>query len=386
MNVIYFSPHFPDNFIEFVSQLRIKGATVLGIADTDYDNLPYKLKTSLTDYYKVNNMEDYAEVFRAVAYFSFKYGKIDHLDSLNEHWLLTEARLRTDFNIVGLNNDSIQVVKHKSLMKQKFINAGVEVARGKVISDFETAKEFIEEVKYPVIAKPDIGVGALNTFKIKNENELKEFFEKSIPVPYIFEEFITGQIISFDGLTDKDGKLVFSSSAVYQSGVMETVNDDTHFHYYTEREIPADLEKLGKQVLKEFDLKGRFFHFEFFRLPNNKIVALEVNMRPPGGFTTDMFNFTNDINIYEQWANIVINNTFDAKVERKYFVAFVGRKWRMNYKYSIEELVTTFGDKLVYHDNIAGVFSSALGNYGFIVRHENLENLKEYINYIHQLN
>ncbi len=385
MNVVYFSPHFPDNYIEFVVQLRMKGANVLGIADAEYDNLPMRLKSALTEYYKVNNMENYDEVFRAVAYFSFKYGKIDHLDSLNEYWLMTEARLRTDFNIQGLNNININDMKYKSKKKQRFINADINVARGKVISDLQTAKDFIAEVGYPIIAKPDVGVGALNIYKIKNEDDLKTFFEKGQSTPYILEEFINGTIVSFDGLMDKTGNLVFYSSAVYQAGVMETVNDDKHFFYYTEREIPQDLEDAGRRILKEFELKGRFFHLEFFRQADNKLVALEVNMRPPGGFTTDMFNFTCDINIYEQWANMVVNNDITINLERKFFTCFISRKWRMNYRYSNEEIIQYCGNRLVFHDHIAGVFSSALGNYGYIVRCENFDDLQNYINFIHEL-
>ena len=44
----------------------------------------------------VDDMEDYGQMFRAVAFFSFKYGKIDWLESNNEYWLEQDARLRTD--------------------------------------------------------------------------------------------------------------------------------------------------------------------------------------------------------------------------------------------------------------------------------------------------
>ena len=34
-----------------------------------------------------------------MAFFAFKYGRIDWLESNNEYWLEKDARLRTDFNI-----------------------------------------------------------------------------------------------------------------------------------------------------------------------------------------------------------------------------------------------------------------------------------------------
>ena len=36
-----------------------------------------------------------------------------------------------------------------------------------------------------------------------------------------------------------------------------------------------------------------------------QIVALEVNMRPCGGFTPDMINFARSTNVYKIWADMI---------------------------------------------------------------------------------
>ena len=120
------------------------------------------------------------------------------------------------------------------------------------------------------------------------------FFSEKPDRVFIAEEFIDGGIETFDGLTDKQGKIVFCTSHVYDRGVMESVLSDNHVFYYSRREIPPDLEVLGRKVVSAFDVRGRFFHLEFFRLKTGKIYALEVNMRPPGGFTMDMTVFPNE--------------------------------------------------------------------------------------------
>ena len=43
----------------------------------------------------------------ACAFFTERFGKIDRIDSLNEYWLETEARLRTEFGVYGVQNDTI---------------------------------------------------------------------------------------------------------------------------------------------------------------------------------------------------------------------------------------------------------------------------------------
>jgi biotin carboxylase len=359
------------------------GVTVLGIGDTPYEQLSNELKYALTEYYKVENMESYDQLLRAVAFFTHKYGKIDRICSLNEYWLEKEAMLRTDFNVQGVRSDGIHTIKCKSKMKDKFKEAGINVAEGKIIHSIAQAKALIKKVGYPVIAKPDNGVGAANTFMIHDEDELEEFFENKGGHEYIMEEYIDGDLYSFDGLTDRDGNPVFYTSHLFNTGVMQSVNQGQDFYYYSLREIPKDLEDAGLKALKAFDTKESFFHIEFFRRKSDdKIVALEVNMRPPGGLTTDMFNFANDINIYQEWANIIVNNKFTAQYDRKYHCCYIGRKYINKYTHSHDDIMAKYGEFIVMESGIPDVSSAAIGNYAFLARSQDLKKIQEIVKYV----
>ena len=86
-NFIFISPNFPTNYWQFCRELKNNGLNVLGIGDQPYEELKPELKASLNEYYKVNSLENYNEVYRAVAFFIFKYGRIDWLESnLNTGW------------------------------------------------------------------------------------------------------------------------------------------------------------------------------------------------------------------------------------------------------------------------------------------------------------
>ena len=80
-NFIFISPNFPTNYWQFCRELKNDGMNVLGIGDQPYDELKPELKDSLNEYYKVGSLENYDEVYRAVAFFIFKYGRIDWLES-----------------------------------------------------------------------------------------------------------------------------------------------------------------------------------------------------------------------------------------------------------------------------------------------------------------
>jgi hypothetical protein len=383
-NSVFLSPHFPPNFKNFVVRLRECGANVFGIADEHYELLSPELRHNLTEYYRVSDMHNYDELRNAINYFRERHGEINHLDSQNEYWLQTEAQLRTEFNIPGIANTEIDRIKRKSEMKRVFQSAGLKVARGRICTTEHEIRDFIKEVGFPVVAKPDIGVGAESTYKISNEDELRNYFETKHPADYIVEEFIDWQIVSYDGLVDAEGKLVFSSSLRYDKGVMEAVNDNSDIFYYIVRSIEPNVEQAGLATLKAFDLRARFFHFEFFQNERGEVMPLEVNMRPPGGLTLDMFNYMCDCDCYKTWAEMIVNNKYDAFPGRKYFVIYVGRKDGIHYSVPHAEVLDRFRSLIVHHEPINSIFAPAIGNYGYLLRSPELAPIVEAARSIHR--
>jgi predicted ATP-grasp superfamily ATP-dependent carboligase len=384
MNVVFLSPHFPPHYYRFCQSLKSAGANVLGIGDEPFDNLAQEVRAGLTEYYRVDDMHNYDALVRACGYFTHRYGKIDRLDSLNEYWLSTEARLRDDFNIFGVGGQEIDFIRRKSRMKAKFREAGVPVARGQLVHTADDAHSLIHETGYPVIAKPDDGVGAIATYRLNGRQDLASFFETKPDTDYIMEEFISGTIYSFDGLADRSGKPVFHTAHTFSQGIMETVNDARHIYYYSLRDIPASLEKIGRDCLRAFNVRERFFHIEFFQTAADQYVSLEVNMRPPGGYTTDMFNYACDIDIYQIWAELLVYHRTDVNYTRKYHCCYASRKFNQPYVRSHADILARYGSHMVQIESVPGVFSSALGDIGYIFRSESLDELLEIARFIHQ--
>ena len=136
-NFIFLSPNFPENYWRFCAALRGRGMRVLGIGDCPYDALREEVRRSLDEYYYVTSLEHYDEVYGAVAFFAFKYGKPDWLESNNEYWLERDARLREDFNIAsGFHPADMPSVKLKSRMKACYRQGGIPVARYCMTDDF----------------------------------------------------------------------------------------------------------------------------------------------------------------------------------------------------------------------------------------------------------
>jgi len=224
MNFIFVSPQFPHTYWNFCDRLRRNGVNVLGIGDAPYDELEEPLKRALTEYYRVDDMEDYGQMFRAVAFFSFKYGKIDWLESNNEYWLEQDARLRTDFHITtGADEKEAANFKSKSGMKAFYAKAGIPTARCHKIKTRKAAEQFVREAGFPVIVKPDVGVGASDTRRLDNQEQFDAFFDSLPAVPYVMEEFVTGDIVSYDAITDGQMEPVFESMCCFPPSIMDIV-------------------------------------------------------------------------------------------------------------------------------------------------------------------
>ena len=387
MNFVFISPHFPKTYYRFCKELKLNGANVFGIASDDYNSLSPELKDSLTEYYKVNNMEEYDQMYRAVAFFASKYGRIDFIESNNEYWLETDAKLRTDFNVcTGKKIHEINFFKSKEAMKTDYKKAKIKVARYHIPTTFEEGLKFIKEVGYPIVAKPDNGVGAFNTYKINNERELKKFYDEIPNTKYIMEEFIFGNLISFDGVVDGDSNPVFYSNEVFPNPIMEIVNHDLDCFYYSNKDMPDDLLEQGKRVLKAFGAKYRYFHLEFFRLTKDKenlgkkgdLIGLEVNMRSPGGYTPDIINFSKSVNSYKIWADIIcFNHTKEDFNKEKYYCGFYGRKDFRKYLHLDNEIKEKYSNNLKMSGRLPDVFSKAMGNNFYVFTASSLKELED---------
>ena len=376
MNVVFLSPHFPPNHFLYAQRLREAGVTVLGIADAAYDSLRPELRGALTEYYRVDDLHSTDQLRAAVDHFIERHGPVDRLESLNEYWLETDAALRTEFGIPGLRVADMERVKRKSAMKAMFEAAGVAVAPWQVLrrSAAPDARRFVERVGYPFIAKPDVGVGAARTYVIGNDADLDGFLGDRPGIDYILEAYLEGTLVSYDGLVDRAGELVYTSSLVYGIPVLESVRGKD-MHFWIDRHIAPDLDAAGRRLVRAYGMRERPFHFEFFRMADGGLVGLEVNMRQPGGAVVDMWNWAGDIDFFRAWAEVVATGTSSVSSVKPNYVLWSGRKPGRPYRLSHDEVVARFRDIFVHLERVDDVFATAMGAFGYILRDPDLDRL-----------
>ena len=185
MNFIFISPNFPPRYFKWAEALKDHGVRVLGIGDSpDYDLHP-RLKAALTEYQFVDDMGNYAKMLALCQAYEAKYGKIDFIESDNEWWLEMDAKLRKGMGIkTGFWPEEMEPIKAKSAMKARFQEGGAKTMRYLLLegpSDLKKAQDFIVQVGWPVFVKPNVGVGANQSFALHSEAELEKFLARNSP-------------------------------------------------------------------------------------------------------------------------------------------------------------------------------------------------------------
>jgi hypothetical protein len=384
VRILYLSPGFPPNSHLFCIAARLRGASVLAIGDIPEQDLAPDLLQAVERYVFEPHMGEYETLLGIVKTIVAKTGPIDFVESNGEHWLEVEGRLRDDLGIDGLSASDIRRLRSKLAMAATFEQANIPFPPGIRCTSADVVRGFAATHGFPLVFKPDSGSGSMSTFRVSTEAELNA----ALRLPFdghIVQPFIEGTIVTFDGLVDSVGQIVFCTSHVYDRGIMEVRTGILDGYYYSLRTIPPELEQIGRRALAAFALRRRFFHLEFFARPDGSYVALEMNVRPPGGFTTDMMSYACEFDIYALWAAVMVGDPLDGfSYERKFHTAHAGRRRDHAYAYSPKELADKLGETVVRVEPIPDAFASTMGNTMYLLRHPQLQPLLDAVNMVQQ--
>ena len=172
---------------------------------------------------------------------------------------------------------------------------------------------------------------------------------------------------------------------------MDIVNKDLDLMYYTCPEVPEKLRALGRRTVKAFGVDRRFVHLEFFRLTRARkglgevgdFVALEVNMRPAGGYTPDMMNFAHSTDVYKIYADMVCFDERRLPVSKdQYYCTYASRKDGNRYSHTHEEIMERYGEAMVMQEEMPEISWATMGRYMYTARLKTYREARAFIKFV----
>ena len=358
MNFVFISPNYPHNYRHFCKRLRENGVNVLGIGDASFVELDQELQDSLTEYYKVSDLSDYDQVYRAVAFFTYKYGRIDYLESMNEYWLSQDASLRNDFNIkTGLKSDELEGVKDSIQLLERFSRTDI-----------------------PVFTR-----------------DLDAFGATAAPVE--------AELCSYDAIADSHCNPLFESMTVWAPATNPDVLIDTGEIYYTCPKMPAKLRLLGRRALKAIGTGSRFVRVEFLHLTKDHgqlgkagdYVAVNASICPAGGDAPDMMNYAHSVDVYKIWADMITTDRryLDGRLQTSAelghhtseddddcFCVYASRKEGPSYVHPESRIADKFHDVLMVRRKETDEYGTAITRY--VAKLRSQHEVNTFIRYLHE--
>ena len=328
--VVFLSPVYPPEMIEYTRGLAEVGAEVYGVGDTPKEMLPARVKPYLHDYLQVPRIMDEDDVIARVS----KWLRGVEVDNVLSNWeplVILAARLRDRWGIPGMSVDAVNGFRDKQLMKERVKAAGLRVPKSHRVTTEKETRAAAEDIGYPLILKPIAGAGSADTYKVSSDAELDRVLKLMRGVPEAScEEYIEGEEFTCDTVCI-DGKPAYENVASYLpkplemrtlewvSPVIITVRD------LSTKKMQAGLE-LGRNVVKALGMGSGFTHMEWFYTPKGEAVFGEIGCRPGGAHLVDQMNYTSDIDLFTEWARASVLGKFAANVPRKYNAGIVFKR------------------------------------------------------------
>ncbi|MDH3295625.1 MAG: ATP-grasp domain-containing protein [Acidimicrobiia bacterium] len=328
MHVIFVEPGFPDNQREFVRALVQVGARVTGIGERDLSALDGDLQSWLHGYWRIGSVVDEGALEWAVRSIQAQEW-VDRLEATVEAHILPVAHVRERCTIPGTSARTAWLCRDKPSMKQVLAEAGIPTAQTLGSGSAEEIRAFADQVGYPLIVKPRAGAGASGTSRVDDESELLAALQAAGVGgggTVAIEEFIEGHEGFWDTLT-VNGEVAHEFISHYYPGVLEAMRtrwispqivatnqvDDPRY---------AEVREMGRRVLAVLDIETSATHMEWFFGPRG-LKFSEIGCRPPGVSMWDVYSFGNDLDLYREWAQLIVHGHTEARASRRFAAGMI---------------------------------------------------------------
>ena len=325
LGVAFVAPFFAETTLRFVdATTRLDGVRVLLVSQDPAERLPPGLRSRLAAHERVADGLDPGQILAAIRRAAPRFGKPARVIGALEQLQVPLAEVRRELAVPGLDVESARNFRDKARMKDVLRRAGVPCARHRLVTSEAEVAAAVQEIGFPMVAKPPAGAGARGTFRVERDAELADVLRASPPspaAPLLLEEFILGDEHSFDAVTIR-GAPVWHSLTHYEPGPLEVLRHPwIQWTVLLPREVDHprydDIRRVAAAALAALGMGTGLSHMEWFRRRDGSVAVSEVGARPPGAQFTTLISYAHDVDFYAAWARLLVHEEF-APPPRRY--------------------------------------------------------------------
>jgi D-alanine-D-alanine ligase-like ATP-grasp enzyme len=324
-NVVFVAPFPVETTMRFVrAAARLADVQLLGVVHTHPegdDARVYHDVVHVTEPLSARDTIDGVEVLRR------RHGEIHRIIGILEPLMVPLAQARAHFGIPGTGPETAELFRDKAKMKAALREAGLPVARSKLVTREADARAFADEVGFPMVLKPPAGMGAKSTFRVSSlENLLRAVsgMGASPEQPVLAEEMLRGEELSFETLTVGGAPRFHSISRYFPSCLEVLENPWIQWVCFFPKDVSGaefdGARAMGFGAIKALGLDNGVTHMEWFKREDGRLAIGEIAQRPPGANITRMIGLAHDVDAYRAWARAVVDGEVDAPWVRRHAV------------------------------------------------------------------
>ncbi|MFP7175756.1 ATP-grasp domain-containing protein [Priestia filamentosa] len=263
--------------------------------------------------YEVGNLTDLSQI-RILMLDILKHGSVDHIVTTTEKSVLTGGFLRSFYGISGPSFETTLWMTNKVAMKTRLRNEGIPVTDFMRLDNIEDIQNIGERLGWPLVIKPAIGSGAVNTFYIESlqhydslnsSNELNSLKKRDAFI--LAEKYVEMEEYHCDALYH-NGKLLFISISKYTVPLLKGISKIQGSYILEESDpIYAQIFELNKSVIHALRVKDGPIHLEIYRTTSGDLLVGEIALRVGGGGISHMIEKKYNISMWDYSCQIALN-------------------------------------------------------------------------------
>jgi len=305
--VVALTSYFKGN--RFLERAHKLGAHVILLTIEKCLHEPWA-REFVDEVFALANFKDVREVLNAVSFLA-RSRRIDDVVALDDFDVELGAQIREHLRMPGMSVSTAAYYRDKLAMRVGANAAGIAVPRFTSVFNHDVVREFLAATPAPWLIKPRSSASAMGIQKHTDANAAFAAVEALGDEQsfHLVEEMLPGEMYHVDSLV-LDGKVVFCETNKYFRPLWEVWHGGGVFASQTlPRQHPdtATLRKLNERVHAAFGLRNGPSHTEFLRhAQTGEFYFIETSARVGGANITDMVEAATEINLWEEWAKLVV--------------------------------------------------------------------------------